>query len=78
MIFRLFSAKIVKEVPNILIFSGPHHPGWVVGDIWLTLAAGSILKPPGHPFRVRSIVGQTVRNYGSFELQLHDSNLMIF
>ena len=36
-IFQLFSAKIVKEVPNILISSGPHHPGWVVGDIWFTL-----------------------------------------
>ena len=36
-IFQLFSAKIVKEVPNILISSGPHHPGWGVGDIWFTL-----------------------------------------
>ena len=26
----------VKEVPKIVIYSGPHHPGWVLGDIWWT------------------------------------------
>ena len=43
-----------------------------------TLAACWILKPPEHPIRVRSTVGQTSRNRVSFELQLHDSNPMIF
>ena len=43
-----------------------------------TLAACWILKPPEHPIRVRPTVGQTSRNRVSFELQLHDSNLMIF
>ena len=77
-IFRLLSAKIVKEVPNILISSGPHHPGWLLGDMVHTLASGWILKPPEHPIYVRSTVGQTSRKCVSFELQLHDSNTMIF
>ena len=27
----------MKEVPIFLISSGPHHPGWVLGDLWWTL-----------------------------------------
>ena len=27
----------MKEVPKIIISSGPHHPGWVLGDLWWTL-----------------------------------------
>ena len=78
-VFHLLSAQIVKEAPNILFSSGPHHP-WVGsrGHMVHTLASGSILKPREHPFCVRSTVGQTSRNCVSFELQLHDSNLMIF
>ena len=48
------------------------------GHMVHTLASGSILKPPEHPFCVRSTVGQTSRNCASFELQLHDSNPVIF
>ena len=27
----------VKDVPNFLISSGSHHPGWVLGDLWWRL-----------------------------------------
>ena len=27
----------MKEEPIFLISSGPHHPGWVIGDLWWTL-----------------------------------------
>ena len=47
------------------------------GHMIHTLAACWILKPPEHPIRVRSTVGQTSRKRVSFELQLHDSNLII-
>ena len=48
------------------------------GHMIHTLAACWILKPLEHPIRVRSTVGQTSRKRVSFELQLHDSNLIIF
>ena len=48
--FSFFSAKtvffiylvqkqcfFVNEVPIFLISSGPHHPGWVLGDLWWRL-----------------------------------------
>ena len=55
-------------------------PPWVGsrGHMVYTIASGRILKPPGHPICVWSTVGQTSRNCASFDLQLHDSNLIIF
>ena len=78
-IFSIIQCKNCEGSTKYFIFQWAPPP-WVGsrGHMVHTLASGSILKPPEHPICVRSTVGQTSRNCASFELHLHDSNLVIF